>query len=153
MYWSFWLFYKFISRVVCTYTGVTVCNCGQVRDIHSRIKNEFFQYVLLNLERVNYVIHCHEHQLNTSGFSVPSFYIGIHQTVTFMLVVREGQVISDHQDHIFSAMCSVNHGHIKVHIWLSEQVVRVTISVICVIPLGKRGNTSEFYTALSCTWY
>ena len=42
------------------------------------------------------------------------FYIGIgHQTVTFMLVVREGQVASYHQDHIFSAMCPVNHGHME----------------------------------------
>ena len=84
-------FTNIISRIGHMYINLSVCNSGQVRDIHSRIKNEFFQYVLLNLERLYIVIHHHdEHQQLHPGFCLftSTLYRHVNSSNHDMLVVR-----------------------------------------------------------------
>ena len=75
------------------------------------------------------------------------FYIGIHQTVTFMLVVREGQ----DQDHIFSTMYPVNHGHMELKLIYTVEWASSQSDYLCVLchTIGKREEDPKFYSASS----
>ena len=83
----------------------------------------------------------HEHQQPHPGFCLVTSTLYGHVNSSNH-DIHAGHIMAKlHQDHIVNTVCPVNHGHIHAHVRLSEQVVRVTISVLSVsYHQEKRGS-------------
>ena len=87
---------------------------------------------------------------HTQDFTPKSSLLHWNSSNHDMLVVR-----GPDQDHVFSAMCPVDHGYIKAHVRLSEQVVSMTIHLCSVSYHWERERKILSFTSASSIyiWY